>query len=179
MEQTGADHQSEPEIERPACQLPSPSWRTTTLQGVCLGSPQNGAFIKKARFGSGILYVNVYDIYQNSVLNAERVERLEWDDAAKERYLLRNGDLLFVRSSLKREGVGQCCLVTNLNEPAIFDCHLIRVSPDSAVVEPLYLTYFFLAESQRRDLISRATTTTMTTLNQNTLMRTRVALPPL
>jgi len=122
MEQTRADHgQSGAEL---ASQVPSASWKTTTLQEVCLGSPQNGAFIKKAKFGSGILYVNVYDIYQNPVLTAGNVERVEWDDAAKERYLLSNGDLLFVRSSLKREGVGQCCLVTNLNEPTIFDCHL-------------------------------------------------------
>lgn len=169
---------SKPNLQGQGSTIPS-SWELTTLEKVCVGPPQNGAFIKDARFGSGTLYVNVYDIYQNAVLMPGHVQRVKWDDAAKERYLLKNGDLLFVRSSLKREGVGHCCLVTNLNEPAIFDCHLIRVSPDTSTVEPLYLTYFCLAATQRRDLIARSKTTTMTTMNQNMLMQTPIVLPPM
>jgi type I restriction enzyme, S subunit len=171
-------NRGKPSVQGRVSTIPS-SWEVTTLEKVCVGPPQNGAFIQGARFGSGTLYVNVYDIYQNAVLIPGHVQRVKWDDAAKERYLLKNGDLLFVRSSLKREGVGHCCLVTNLKEPAIFDCHLIRVSPDTSTVEPLYLTYFCLAATQRRDLIARSKTTTMTTLNQNMVMQTPIVLPPM
>ena len=155
------------------------TWEITTLERVSQRPAQNGAFIKGAIFGEGTPYVNVYDIYQGAILDSERVQRLRWDDPAKERYLLNQNDVLFVRSSLKREGVGQCCLVRELKEPAIFDCHLIRVSPDPHVVDPLFLTYFFLSEARRADLIGRSKTTTMTTLNQNMLMQSQVALPSL
>lgn len=153
------------------------SWTLTTLNKVCKGIPQNGAFVKEARFGHGTFYVNVYDIYQSTVLAVERVQRLDWNDPAKAKYLLHENDILFVRSSLKRDGIAQCCVVGELIEPAIFDCHLIRVSPDPHIVNPLFLAYFFSSPASRTDLIARSKTTTMTTINQNNLLESTVVLP--
>jgi type I restriction enzyme S subunit len=153
------------------------SWEIGRLRDVIQGIPQNGAFVKQPQLGTGTLYVNVFDIYQSPIINLKTVERMKCEPSFVARYALKEDDILFVRSSLKREGIGQCCLVREMEELAIFDCHLIKVSPDTAAVEPLYLTYFFLSERGRSDLIARSKTTTMTTINQNTLIDSLVPIP--
>lgn len=64
-----------------------------------------------------------------------------------------------------------------MNEPAIFDCHLIRVTPDHSIADPYYLTCYFLSERARNDLIARSKMTTMTTINQNNLIDSLVPIP--
>lgn len=155
------------------------SWQVVQLRNVCLGEPQNGAFVKNPKWGTGTLFVNVVDTYKNPVVNLKTVERLECEESLLERYSLKEYDLLFVRSSLKREGVAQCCLVEKIEETSIFDCHIIRVSPNQVLIEPFYLTYYFLSESGKNDLIARSKTTTMTTINQNNLMESLLPLPSL
>lgn len=159
--------------------IQKPHWDFVRLEDICLNKPQNGAFIKDPQFGEGTLFVNVYDIYQNIKLDWSMIARLQCSSSLIKTYLLKENDLLFVRSSLKLEGVGQCCLIGQLNEPAIFDCHLMRISPDITRVYPLYLAYYFLSHIGKRDLIARSKTTTMTTINQNALAKSIVPLPPL
>ena len=167
---------NEPTKQSEVGEIPE-SWEVEQLKGAIRGESQNGAFIKSPQWGSGILYANVYDIYQNVVLDLSNLQRVECPNELIKRYTLKENDLLFVRSSLKRDGVGQCCLVKNLLEPSIFDCHLIRLTPDTLILDPLYLTYYFLSERGRDNLVARSKTTTMTTLNQNTLLETAFPLP--
>jgi type I restriction enzyme, S subunit len=155
------------------------TWELVPLGEVCQDVPQNGAFIKNAKFGNGMPYVNVYDIYQSAVVDLGKVERVECEWSQVEQYSLCEDDLLFVRSSLKREGIGQCCLVRGVNERVIFDNHLIRLTPRQELVDPLYLTYFSLSERGRTDIVARSKTTTMTTINQKAISTTWIPLPTL
>ena len=155
------------------------NWERTQLRDVCAGEPQNGAFIKNPDFGAGLRFVNVKDIYRGVIVDLDSVERLQCDEASSKRYALREDDLLFVRSSLKREGIGQCCVVKGIQEPAIYDCHLIRVSPDKDKVDALFLGYYFLSSRGKEDLIARSKTTTMTTINQKTLAESEIVVPPI
>ena len=120
-------------------------WEILSLEEIASQKPQNGAFVKNPIWGQGTLYVNVKDLYRGVILDCKFVERLECDSSYLKLYGLQENDLLFVRSSLKREGIGQCALISKLEEPAIFDCHLIRVIPDISKTFPLYLSYFFFS----------------------------------
>jgi type I restriction enzyme S subunit len=168
----------EPTKQTPIGEMPV-SWEIKTLENVILGSPQNGVFVKSPILGTGTRYINVYDTYQGAVVNVDAVERMELNPKDVGAFAVKSNDLLFVRSSLKREGVGQCCLVEELSEAAVFDCHLIRVSPATELVDPYYLTYYFLSERGRVSLISRSKTTTMTTINQRGLAETMLPIPGL
>ena len=154
-------------------------WEILSLEEIASQKPQNGAFVKNPIWGQGTLYVNVKDLYRGVILDCKFVERLECDSSYLKLYGLQENDLLFVRSSLKREGIGQCALISKLEEPAIFDCHLIRVIPDISKTFPLYLSYFFGSEIGRKNLIAISNTTTMTTINQQSLMDSLVVLPRL
>lgn len=154
------------------------NWKRAQLKDACAGEPQNGAFIKNPEFGSGLPFVNVKDIYRGIVVDLKAVERLQCDEVSARRYALKEDDILFVRSSLKRDGIGQCCVVRGIRETAIYDCHLIRISPDKAKADALFLGYYFLSSRGKEDLIARSKTTTMTTINQQTLIETELVLPP-
>ena len=154
-------------------------WPETTLSNLICGKLQNGAFIQKPEKGSGLLFANVVDMYGSVHLDYQGLERLNVKETDIERYKLNEGDVLVVRSSLKRDGIGQSCIATNLPESVFYDCHLIRVVPDKTKVFPEFLSFYWRSPVGKQDLINRSKTTTMTTLNQEGLSGALVPLPPL
>ena len=100
---------------------------------------------------------------------------MEFEDI--EGYLLKENDIVFVRSSLKREGIGESCLIRNLKEHLFFDCHLIRISPNISKINPDYLVQYFRSNKGKEELIRRSKTTTMTTINQTNLAASLLPYP--
>jgi type I restriction enzyme S subunit len=154
-------------------------WEVVRFKDVMQEQIQNGAFVKREQFGEGVPFLNVADTYKSTVVNLRTLERVRCSEEELEKFGLQTGDLIFVRSSLKREGVGQCILVEEVEEPAIYDCHLMRVKPDMSTVLPKFLTYYSLSPRGKDALIARSKTTTMTTINQSGLASVSVPLPPL
>jgi len=153
-------------------------WDVVRLGEVMKDRIKNGAFIKKDQFGEGVLFLNVADVYKNAVVNIRTLGRVRCTENDLDNYALKPNDLAFVRSSLKYEGVGQCCIVEELEEPVIFDCHLMRVTPDTSMVVPKFITYYCLSPKGKQALIARSKKTTMTTINQSGLSNVSVPLPP-
>jgi type I restriction enzyme S subunit len=153
------------------------SWEVVPLQNVARDGFQNGAFIKNPSIGKGILFANVVDMYSDVHLGFGNLERIDVEISKIKQYLLQENDVLVVRSSLKREGIGQNSVVKNLTEPVFFDCHLIRVKPDATRIVPEFLSYFWRSDKGKQDLIQRSKTTTMTTINQATLAGALMPVP--
>jgi len=153
------------------------SWEVISLQKVAIDGFQNGAFIKKPIMGRGILYANVVDMYGEVHVDFGKLERIDVEVSKIRQYLLEENDVLVVRSSLKREGIGQNSVVKNLKEPVFYDCHLIKVKPDTTRIIPEFLSYFWRSEKGKQDLIQRSKTTTMTTINQASLAGALMPVP--
>jgi type I restriction enzyme S subunit len=83
------------------------SWSVSTLNDIIDGEMKNGAFVHKPKLGSGILYVNVVDIYENPIIDYSKLERINIDKSKIQNYLLQENDIVFVRSSLKRDGIAE------------------------------------------------------------------------
>jgi type I restriction enzyme S subunit len=153
------------------------SWELTPVSSLVKGTPQNGAFIKKPTKGSGFLFANVVNMYGDVHVDAASLERLDVPAETVKQYLLGDGDILVVRSSLKREGIGQSSVVHAPSEPMLFDCHLIRVRLDRLRMVPEFLSFFWRSDVGKADLIRRSKTTTMTTLNQKSASTALVPVP--
>lgn len=153
------------------------SWALSPLSEILSERLQNGAFIKKPNKGKGFLFANVIDMYKDVYLDSTELERISVTKSEIERYLLLQGDILLVRSSLKREGVGQNCIVKYVDEPIFFDCHLIRVRPDTEKILPEFLSYFWQSSTGKNDLVNRSKTTTMTTINQLAVSSALIPIP--
>lgn len=139
----------------------------------------NGIFKKRDHFGSGTLLINVTDIYESFRVNPLKLERVNANAKEVNSFSAMPGDVIFNRSSLVFDGIGKACLVPDCDEPMVFDCHLMRARPDMSIIDARYLCRFSLSSFGRRYLISRAQTTTMTTINQGDLGKLPIPLPSL
>lgn len=139
----------------------------------------NGIFKKREHFGQGTLLVNVTDVYKAFRVDPNKLERVEANSKEEQTFSARAGDVIFNRSSLVLDGIGQACLVQEWDEPLVFECHLMRARPDATLVDPRFVCRYSLSDYGRRYLKSRARTTTMTTINQDDLGRMPIPVPNL
>ncbi len=155
-------------------------WEIVRLKYLAEEGLSNGLFKKKDMYGSGTKLVNVVDIYQNTyIVDINRLNRVQANFSEIKTYQVNEGDIFFVRSSLKLEGVGASACVKTVMEPILFECHLVRMRPSASRVDPLFLINYLNACISRQRLISLAYTTTMTTIGQDKMSSLEVILPPM
>ena len=160
-------------------EIPS-HWEVKRLKFVTPKGLVNGLFKKRDDFGSGTKLVNVADIYTNNFLiNLDSLDRVKAEPHEIATYKVSPGDIFFVRSSLKIEGVGVSACVTEVTESTVFECHLVRLRLSSEQAVPKYIINYLNSSLSRQRLISLSQTTTMTTIGQDELASLEIALPPL
>ena len=152
-------------------------WRVVTLNEISSGALRNGIFIKRPKWGSGLRYLNVADTYKSAVADVTQLTRIDVTPVPPLVFRVRNGEIVFVRSSLKREGVAMACTVPVFNEPILFDCHLIKVPIDTKAAAPRYVVEYCRSSLGHPRLIALSKSTTMTTIPQSNLGGFAMPLP--
>ena len=138
---------------------------------------KNGINFKKEQKGQGILTVDVFNMYSDGIyLNTDNLYRV--DCQIKDRDLLKAKDILFVRSSLKQEGVAWASLFGKHEEPVTFCGFLIRARLTTLEISPEFLTNYFRTSFTRRFLISKSARLAITNISQAILSNCPIALPP-
>ena len=100
------------------------------------------------------------------------------DGADVEKYGLKTGDLLFCRSSLKLDGIAFNNVYLGKDDEALFECHVIRISPDLKIISPVFLNSLLRLPQMRAIAKSKSKTATMTTIDQQSLCSIELPLPP-
>src|SRR5206468_1630397 len=137
------------------------------------------SLIKKDQFGSGTKLVNVADLYRgNFLIDFDSLDRVETEQDEYETFKVSSGDIFFVRSSLKLEGVGSSASIIEVPEPTVFECHVVRINPSSKLVISKYLINYLNSPLVRQRLVALAETTTMTTIAQPGLASLEIIVPP-
>jgi type I restriction enzyme S subunit len=92
------------------------------------GSFKNGINKPAEDFGHGSPFVNLMDVFgiPRAAETAENLGLINSSPAEQQTYELRAGDVLFVRSSVKPEGVGLTTLIPNDLPATVFSGFLIR-----------------------------------------------------
>jgi type I restriction enzyme M protein len=139
----------------------------------------NGIFKTRDQFGKGTLLVNVTDIYGAFRVVPSLLNRVQVTHSESERFSAKPGDVIFNRSSLVLSGIGHACLVPEWDEDMVFECHLMRARPNKTIVNARYMCRYALSPRGRSFLMSRAQTTTMTTINQGDIGDMPFPLPDL
>ncbi len=155
-------------------------WKINKLKYLIKGKLTNGIFKKNEYFGDGTKIINVIDLYNNDYfINTKKLEKVQLTKEEIQRYNARVGDILFVRSSLKLEGIATSSLIEKTDEPLVYECHVIKITPDKAKVNPIFLINYLNCETIKRRLISISQTTTMTTISQEKIASLEIILPTL
>jgi len=154
-------------------------WEVKTIKKLSRGRIQNGIFKKPELVGSGYKLINVSEIYQAFGIdtNHESVERLDAAINDLSKYGVSEGDLFFTRSSLVLEGIAHCNIIRVVNEPTLFECHVIRIKPDNTKIVPEFLALECQSHMARLFFMSRAKHVTMTTISQPELEELNIPVP--
>jgi type I restriction enzyme S subunit len=151
-------------------------WVEKKLGDVC--EFKNGINFDKTQKGNqGILTVDVLNMYsENNYLSLDSLYRV--DKEIKKDYLLKKGDLLFVRSSVKREGVGWAAYFPDFFESVTFCGFIIRARIiEKFIIDPDFLVYYFRSKRSREEIIAKAKQATITNINQGLLSELLITYP--
>ncbi len=153
------------------------NWNACVLSKI--GIFKNGINKEKNSFGFGVPFVNLMDVFGKSRVINNSFSLVDANENEIQTYDLRKGDILFVRSSVKPEGVGQICVVTESIIKTVYSGFLIRFRPDLTKINWQYAIHCFNESRFRRRLIVHSTVAANTNINQESLKQLAVLLPPL
>lgn len=157
-------------------------WPVADLASLARQKPNNGIFRKNPDYllpnEGGTPVVWVEELFRPHPIDTTHSRKVVPTEAEVIKYGLEFGDLLFCRSSLKLDGIAFSNVYLGENKSALFECHLIRISPDLTCVNSLFLNEQLRLPSMRERIKARAKTATMTTIDQAGLGATIVAIPP-
>lgn len=144
-----------------------------------LGNFKNGINKSAEDFGRGSPFINLMDVFgiPKAAATTEKLGLVNSTQAEQQTYELRGGDVLFVRSSVKPEGVGLTTLIPNDLPRTVFSGFLIRFR-DRGQLAREFKEHCFLSDGFRRRLISNSTVSANTNINQNALKLLQIEFPP-
>lgn len=155
----------------------SGEWEDSTLKHAAEISP--GINKPTSEMGSGALYVTVQDLYDATCVRAERLGRIEVSLAEIQVYTLEVGDIVFGKSSVKREGIGYPSQFLGAGEPVVFSGFTYRARAREGIADPTFLFYSLRSSKTRRWVIENAQASALTNINQRIADAIPVRLPPL
>jgi type I restriction enzyme S subunit len=128
-------------------------WKEVKFQELYAEPSRNGLTKPKKVRGQGIKFVNMGELFSYDRIGEQSMNLAPVTIKERENFLLKEGDLLFARQSLVREGAGKCSIILKHKEEMTYDSHLIRVRLNKNVADPKFYYYFFKAP-QGKDAIS-------------------------
>ena len=151
-------------------------WLTKGLME--LGSCKNGMNFGAKDIGVTIKSVGVGDIkdYDN-IEDIESLTTISLNEMPSEEYMLKDGDLVFVRSNGNKELVGRCVAVYPHETPVSFSGFCIRFRKESSDVLLEYLLRYLKMPEVRAKMAGRGAN--IQNLNQKILTALQVPVPPL
>ena len=151
-------------------------WEVSTLGA--LGEFKNGINKDKQDFGHGFPFVNLMDVFGiPKVSTSSSIGLVNSSLGEREAYALQRGDVLFVRSSVKPEGVGLTTLILEDLPNTVFSGFLIRYRANG-VFELEFKEHCFQEASFRNRLIASSTVSANTNINQESLKSLILSFPP-
>ena len=141
-----------------------------------LGSLKNGMNFSKEAMGIGFPFVNLQNIFGNNVIDVTNLGKAMASDSQLKDYNLLNGDVLFVRSSLKLEGVGEAALVPQNLENTTYSGFIIRFR-DEYGLDNNFKRFIFGIESVRNQIMAQATNSANKNISQTVLENLCLKIP--
>ncbi|EFF31503.1 restriction endonuclease subunit S [Enterococcus faecium] len=142
-----------------------------------IGNFKNGMNFDKSAMGHGSPFINLQNIFGRNVLESiEGLGLAESSEKQKAEYNLLNGDVLFVRSSVKPSGVGETALVSRDYPGTTYSGFIIRFRPNIEF-DNNFKRYIFGTKDVRNQIMAKSTSSANTNINQESLAKINIRLP--
>ena len=151
-------------------------WETRPL--LTLGSCKNGMNFHSSDSGVELNCLGVGDFKDYDIItDAHKLPTVSLNSMPSEDYLLKDGDIVFVRSNGNKTMVGRSVVVYPGNNPTVFSGFCIRYrNLDDSIMVP-YLLRVLKSDSMRKQMYGRGAN--IQNLNQQTLASLNIPIPPI
>ncbi|MEI7726515.1 MAG: restriction endonuclease subunit S [Bacteroidota bacterium] len=150
-------------------------WVTKTLGEI--GVLKNGINKASEDFGFGYPFVNLLDVFgETKISTNEYLGLINSNVSERKMYNLIKGDVLFIRSSVKPEGVGLTCVIDRDLENTGFSGFIIRFR-DFGILSDEFKEYCFYSYDFRNSLIASSSVSANTNINQESLKKLSICYP--
>ena len=151
-------------------------WTTKPL--LDMGYCKNGVNFHTGDSGMEIHCLGVGDFKDLSVIDGtEHLPVIALNEAPQKESMLRDGDIVFVRSNGNKALVGRCLVVYPHNTPTTYSGFCIRYRLTSGEVDITYLLQVLKTDIMRKKMAGRGAN--IQNLNQQILATLDIPLPPL
>jgi type I restriction enzyme M protein len=154
-----------------------PDWPMVELGEIC--SFKNGLNFRRASSGHTMKIIGVSDFRANLYAPLADLGEVHLDAPPGDEYLVRGGDILFVRSNGNPDLVGRSVIVPPPNEPTTFSGFTIRGRIEDERALPLFYAHFFKSRDFAEMIKTVGQGANIRNLSQGILNELRVPLPPL
>ena len=141
-----------------------------------LGEFKNGMNFSKEAMGKGYPFVNLQNIFGRNIIDINNLGLAEASDTQLKEYNLLKGDVLFVRSSVKLEGVGESAIVPKDLENTTYSGFVIRFR-DNSEMDCNFKRYVFATQTVRDQIMAKATNSANKNINQDVLNSLSISVP--
>ncbi|VXC57667.1 restriction endonuclease subunit S [Chryseobacterium sp. 8AT] len=145
-----------------------------------LGIFKNGLNYSKSENGNRIKVIGVGDFKSFSeIKNLDHISFIEMTELPKDDFLLKDEDLLFVRSNGNKELVGRCLMVFVGDEKVSYSGFCIRFRKSSSLLNTVYLVQLFQRKEFKKHVFKNGRGANIQNINQELLNNIDFQLPPI
>ncbi|MEI6826375.1 MAG: restriction endonuclease subunit S [Desulfuromonadales bacterium] len=155
----------------------SSKWETIKLNELLEIKPRNGLYKGKEFQGTGNRWVKMKDIYGKDFILDQKMELIDVTESELEKFGCKKDDLLFGRTSLTLEGIGDCAIVGKVKDVPIFESNLFRLRIDQRKADSYFYYYYFKSPSGKQAIQSIAKQTAATSITATDLVNLIVPFP--
>jgi type I restriction enzyme M protein len=154
-----------------------PGWATVQLSEIC--SFKNGLNFDRHSSGHSVKIVGVGDFKSNLYVPLSNLSTIDLDEPLADEYLIREGDILFVRSNGNSELVGRSMIVPASTEKATFSGFTIRGRIRDERALPMFYAYLFKSHEFAEMIKTVGQGAGIRNISQGILNSIKIPLPPL
>ena len=142
-----------------------------------LATFRNGINYTKGSKGERVKIVGVKDFQKSYWVPSQNLDTVTIDGELSELDVLKQNDILAVRSNGNPELIGRCILAKEVSDRISHSGFTIRIRLSAGEVLPEYICHFMKCTSSRKQLTEGGTGINIKSLNQQTLSALRVPYP--
>jgi type I restriction enzyme M protein len=154
-----------------------PEWLVIELGGIC--SFKNGLNFDKSSSGHTVKIIGVKDFQNNLFAPLADLDEVQLAAPLTDDYLVKDGDILFVRSNGNPDLVGRSLIVPPTTEPITFSGFTIRARIEDERALPLFYAHLFKSRDFAEMIKTVGRGASIRNLSQAILNEIKIPLPPL
>ena len=151
-------------------------WAWVSLDTLIVDGPQNGLYLPKSKYGSGIQIIRIDDFQDGFCKPHSELQKVNATKDEINTYQVEAGDLIINRVNSPSH-LGKCLVVSSDHIPSLFESNMMK-STISSFVEVDYLDVYIQSKYGKRKLTKNAKwAVNQASINQQDVKSTEVTLP--